>query len=67
MNTITINNNVQPQEHAFNILYFISTLTEQKYENASQAMERNPVLNSIVKKLRKSELDALIQMIDSIR
>jgi len=67
MNKILLNNNVQPHEHAFNILYFINTLTGVKYETAHKAMECNPVLNSIVNKIRKSELDALIQMIDNIR
>lgn len=67
MATITLNNNVQPHEHAFNQLYFINTLTGVKYETAHQACECNPVLKSIINKLRKSELDVLIQMIDNIR
>jgi hypothetical protein len=67
MTTVLINNNVQPHEHAFNQQYFINTLTGSKHGTAVEAKKSNPMLKAIVEKLRPSELDYLIQMIDNIR
>lgn len=67
MPNITLNNNVQPFEHATNQVLFIHMLTGNTYENAYQAKEANPVLASIINKLRKSELDVLVQYIESIQ
>lgn len=62
------NNNLQPNEIAFNKLYFVNMLGETNYTSYFEAEKSaNPVIVSVIKKLRAGELDALIQMIENIR
>jgi len=65
---IIYNNNLQPQEIAFNKLYFANLVSKTHYTTYSEAEPKLcPVVKSIVNKLRAGELDALIQMIENIR
>ena len=62
------NNNLQPHEIAANKLYFSNMLNTTNHSTFAEAeKQNNSVINTIIKKLRPSELDVLIQMIEAIR
>ena len=68
MQQLIYNHNLQPHEIAANKLYFSNMMNGTNWPTFAIAEKQNPpVINTIIKKLRPYELDALIQIIQAIR